>query len=225
MPLARDEGKTIGQSGYWSRFAVYMIGVPALLVAAVIAFLARHYALGVLCIFGIVPVSFWFRFVMMRRCRDIGWPIWLPWLAMILQFLVFFMAGAGSLMSGDFGALRSISSGSMLISFADLAFVIVLGCVASRPDFDYDKVFGGEPLPRAQAAGAPMDYRPGNLSEDPDAAREREDAAIARALEAYRNGGTQQAAPAEQATRQSPAAAPAPAPFTRPVGFGRKGLS
>jgi hypothetical protein len=100
--FARDEGRYIGQSQYWARFAVFMIGVPVLLGFGIYSLVTRDYGIGVLSILAVFPLSIWFRFVMMRRCRDIGWPVFLPWTAQGLQFLMFFgMFSSGVVSGGD----------------------------------------------------------------------------------------------------------------------------
>jgi hypothetical protein len=114
---------------------------------------------------------------MMRRCRDIGWPIFLPWSAQALQFLMVFLLFTSGGLSGGMGAARTVSSGSLLIGFADFVLVIVLGCVRSRHvDVDYAEVFGGEPAAlRAHPSPAPY----GVAADDrPSAIQAREDAAI-----------------------------------------------
>ncbi|HKR91363.1 hypothetical protein [Novosphingobium sp.] len=208
MRAAGDERRLLGQSGYWSRFAVYMIGVPVLLLVGAYSLLTRSFALGILSILGIFPLAIWFRFVMMRRCRDIGWPAWLPWTAQALQILMFFMIVSGAA-TGRTAALRATSSGSLLIAFVDFVFVITLGCIGSRDVLDYREVFGDAQLHGAEKARAAVTYRPDEMEEGPETARLREDAAIARALEAYRN---------------SSAVVRPKAPASRPAGFGRKGL-
>jgi hypothetical protein len=159
--LARDRGRRIGQSAYWGRFAVFMIGVPLLLGFGLYSLFSRDYGLGIVAILAIFPLSIWFRFVMMRRCRDIGWPIFLPWSAQALQFLMVFLLFTSGGLSGGIGAARTVSSGSLLIGFADFVLVIVLGCVRSRHvDVDYAEVFGGEPTAlRAHPSPAPTGLR------------------------------------------------------------------
>jgi hypothetical protein len=216
--LARDQGRRIGQSAYWARFAVFMIGVPLLLGFGIYSMFSRDYALGIVAILAVFPLSIWFRFVMMRRCRDIGWPIFLPWSAQALQFLMFFMLFTSGGFSGGFAAARTVSSGSLLIGFADFVLVIALGCMRSRQvDVDYAEVFGGEPVAiRARPAGTDYGIAP---AEHPSATQAREDAAIERALAAYRSGA---AAPT---ALSRPASGPVPvAAAPRASGFGRKGL-
>jgi hypothetical protein len=80
-------------------------------------------------------------------------------------------------------------------------------------DVDYAEVFGGEPTAlRARPSPAPY----GVAADDrPSAIQAREDAAIERALAAYRDRAAE------------PAATPRPAPIAtapRATGFGRKGL-
>lgn len=215
--FARDEGRYIGQSQYWARFAVFMIGVPVLLGFGIYSLVVHDYGLGVLAILAVFPLSIWFRFVMMRRCRDIGWPVFLPWTAQGLQFLMFFVlfSGGGS-SGGGLGAVRAVSSGSLLIGFADFVLVIALGCIGSKnADHNYSDIFGGEPLDRSTAAVRRPTGHAVPPGEHPDAARAREDDAIARALDAHRRGSVEPA-PSLQTVPMS--AAP------RVAGFGRKGL-
>ncbi|MEJ2409772.1 MAG: hypothetical protein P8Y58_17915 [Novosphingobium sp.] len=193
-----------------------MIGVPVLLVLGLVGIATREYGLGIALILAILPLSIWFRFVMMGRCRDIGWPVWLPWTAQGLQILMFFMIlSSGALTRGP-AALHTISSGSLLIGFLDFVLTIALGCVGGKENVDYGEIFGGDSLQRAAQARSAMNYRTGNVPKEVEADAQhgdREGAAIARALAAYRSGQT------------APREAPAPRPVAhRAAGFGRKGL-
>ncbi|MCJ2187567.1 hypothetical protein [Novosphingobium beihaiensis] len=218
MPLPADNRGKIGQGGYWRRFAVYMIGVPVLLVLGLVGIATREYAMGIALMLAILPLSIWFRFVMMGRCRDIGWPVWLPWTAQGLQILMLIMVlSSGALTKGP-AALHTLSSGSLLIGLLDFALTIALGCVGSKEAFDYDEIFGGDSLQRAAKARSAINYRTGNVPREFEAGAQREDrenAAIARALDTYRSGQT---AAASQETSAPPPAG------RRATGFGRKGL-
>jgi hypothetical protein len=227
----RNEGRIIGQSGYWARFAVFMIGAPVLIGFGIYSLFTGDYGLGLISILAVFPLSIWFRFVMMRRCRDIGWPVFLPWSAQGLQFLVFFMLFSGGGLSGDgLSAAKTLSSGSMLIGLADFVLIIALGCFASRQaDVDYADVFGGDPddawarPARPATPRMPTSYG-ADPSDYPDAARAREDAAIARALSTYRGGGAEPAPAPLPARQVAPVAAPPIIAAPRAGGFGRKGL-
>ena len=222
---ASEQGRRIGQSGYWARFAILMVGVPTLIGFGLYSLLVTHaFGLGLLSILAILPLSIWFRFVMMRRCRDVGWPIFLPWSAQGLQFLMFFLFFTSGGLTGGVAAAQTMSSGSMLIGLADFVLVIALGCVKSRDvEVDYADVFGDAPVTlraRPSAPHSPADYGI-DPKDDPSAITAREDAAIARALAAYRSGG------AEPVRTEQPARMPQPAPMMatpRAGGFGRKGL-
>lgn len=216
----------VGQSRYWTIFGAYMIVTPLLLIGGLYALFTGSYGVGLAALLLMAPLGLYFRVVMMRRCRDIGWPGFLPWVLFLLPMAAGFMGGFRLGETGP-GALPLMMM-PLLVSLADFAFAIVIGCkAAKREDEDYARIFGdaGEPArPASPPPSLPEIYpdepRPalapnaGAIGE-PDYSRF--DAAVARALEARRS------TPSDPAPAAAP---PGPAPLSahaRAVaGFGRK---
>jgi hypothetical protein len=189
-------------------FVVNIVAVAALLAGGFMAIFSGSFFLGVLLLIAIAPVGIYFRVVMMRRCRDIGWPAALPWIFFGAGMLVSF--GTLSQMFGSRGELPSLGL-SWLVSLADLVFMVVIGCIAGRSGqgIDYEATFGPDesdyrrPSPVRATAPAYRDEAD-ERDEDRDA---RWDAAIQNALN--KRGGTDGSVPR------------APAPI-RPATFGRR---
>jgi uncharacterized membrane protein YhaH (DUF805 family) len=207
----------VGQSRYWAFFGANMLLVPLMLGFGLYQIITGSFASGIVTILLIAPLGLYFRVIMMRRCRDIGWPAFLPWAFFGAQFFVYFAGPAGAMVGGM--PSMSVLLLPMVLGLADFVFTVVLGCMRSRhvnyaPVFDDGAAPMGmtRPLTASPAAGPALNSVSPAL-DGPDL--DRFDAAIARALAAQRDGG----APATAGP------APAPAGMTRPAsGFGRKGL-
>jgi uncharacterized membrane protein YhaH (DUF805 family) len=206
MGFPRDEAGRVSQSKYWALFGAYMLAVPVLLIGGIVSLASSGVGVGLLMIAAIVPLGMYWRVIMMRRCRDIGWPTFLPWLSFGLQSLSS-LSIRHAVLSGAAPAL-SLLLVPLLIAFADFAFSIVIGCIRTKDSVDYEAVFGDGPEPF-------RDARPASAIPAGYDAPDRFDAAIARALEAHRRG--------ESILDPAPAARPAPAMPARPAsGFGRR---
>jgi len=208
----------VGQGTYWLFFAVTMILTPALLFGGSAALLHGNVGTGLLMIFAILPIGIYWRVIMMRRCRDIGWPAFLPWLSFGLQFVASYSM-MHSLQSARYGAAPapSLMSMPLLLGLADFAFAIVIGCIRTKEIFNYEAVFGDRSESYDPRVTSSL-LRSPQLSPAPSEGSDRYDDAIARALEAYRRGeslvGAPAPAPAPGAARSEP---PRPA-----GGFGRR---
>ncbi|MFM9853378.1 MAG: hypothetical protein ACKVOJ_11320 [Sphingomonadaceae bacterium] len=216
MSTSRKHAKRVGQSAYWMYFIANFVLAPALLVGALVAVIYGSFGIAIFCILLLLPLTVNFRVIMMRRCRDIGWPVFLPWVSFGCS-MVLGMINAGAVVGNPqdaFGAVMASSGLSIVISLIDFVFMIVIGCIASKaPDIDYVKIFGDDdrqpqaPLPRVATA-----------RDDDGGDQSRWDAAIAARLAALSDPG----APA--AVSAIPVAAPEPRFAVRPAvaGFGRK---
>src|SRR6478752_3315858 len=98
----------VSQGKYWAFFGANMISIPVLLVGGLVALLHGSPGAGLLMIAAILPIGIYWRVIMMRRCRDIGWPAFLPWLSFGLQFVASYSA-THSLRSGAPPALSVLS--------------------------------------------------------------------------------------------------------------------
>ena len=205
----------VNQGTYWAFFGAAMILIPGLLFGGFSAVLHGSLGTGLLMIAAILPIGLYWRVIMMRRCRDIGWPAFLPWLSFGLQFVASYSA-THSLQTMRYGVAPSPSMMSMplLMGFADFAFAIVIGCIRSKEAFDYAAVFGDgpgsyDPRPSSQPSQSPA--QPGLARAE---GGDRYDEAIARALEAHRRG---------ESLVGAPPPGPTPSATTRPAGgFGRR---
>ncbi len=231
MAMAYAKGR-VGQSRYWTIFGAYMILAPLLLFGGLYALFAGQYAVGLAALVLLSPLGLYFRVTMMRRCRDIGWPAFLPWVLFLLPVGAGFLGG---FRLGDLGpSALPLLLMPLAVSLVDFLFAVVIGCKATKaaPDEDYARIFGdageaarpqSQPLPQPLSQTyhdepprtAPSPSAP--IGAEPDYSRF--DAAVARALEARKAA----------ASEPTPAAiAPTPAPLSahaRAVaGFGRKAV-
>ncbi len=206
----------IGQSRYWMFFGIYVVAVFTLLGFSLYSFATGNLSMGVTAILPLTPLGIYFRVIEMRRCRDIGWPAFLPWLLFLIPFGFAMATGLGSLGSGIGTAIAALTV-PLLIALVDFVFSIVIGCIATKDESeDYTKIFGGDPQP-----ARPMGYHEPGSSLPGDAARSRDydrfDDAIARALAARRS-----AEPARAAARPEEPEIAASAHARAVAGFGRK---
>ena len=209
MSISTHEDGRIGRRAYWFMFRVNLAIVVALLGAGFMAVAGGAFVLGILLLLAIAPVGIYFRVVMMRRCRDIGWPAALPW--------IFF--GAGMLASfGTYSQILGVPASaqvpivglSFLVSLADFAFMVVIGWIRGTSErTNYNAIFGPDERDARMAAPvrvARPAYR-GETDERDEDSDARWDAAIQNAL-AARAGAS--------------AEAPQPPVLPRSAGFGRK---
>jgi uncharacterized membrane protein YhaH (DUF805 family) len=221
MSFAVERSGQVNQGTYWAFFGGMVILIPALLFGGVAAMLHGSFGTGLLMMAAILPVGIYWRVVMMRRCRDIGWPAFLPWLSFGLQFVASYSA-MHSLQGIRYGVPPSASMLSMplVMAFADFAFSIAIGCIGSKAAVDYAAVFGDAPgsydrRPSSQPSRSPGSPPLVQPSRGGPEGGDRFDEAIARALEAHRRGESIMGSP--------PAPRPAPSdPPRRPAAFGKR---
>jgi uncharacterized membrane protein YhaH (DUF805 family) len=219
----QDRGR-VGQSTYWMYFGGNMVLGMFLLIGAISAFMNGSFATGIICFLLLGPMGIYFRIIMMRRCRDIGWPAFLPWLvfgcAIVFGMMNGFRAAANPGTVGSAAAFTPL----MLVYLADFILMIVIGCIGSKAPLDYAEIFGDHITREDYISGStPVGYGVGDQPHSfaPDRGdrgepnHDRWDAAIARKLAK----GTDQ--PTTEASL-APRAAPMPAMQRRPTGFGRK---
>lgn len=211
MATSSRKGR-VGQAQYWTVFGIYVVAVFALVGFAIYCFANGDLSAGVIAILPIAPLGIYFRVIEMRRCRDIGWPPFLPWLLFLLPLGFAMAAGMGGRGSGVGLAIAALTM-PLLISLIDFVFSIVIGCIASKDEGeDYVQIFGGEPQPTRPTGS---ETRPADPGDQPD--YDRFDEAIARALEARRSAGS------ELAVASAPVPEASPSAHARAVaGFGRK---
>jgi uncharacterized membrane protein YhaH (DUF805 family) len=221
----------IGRSQYWIALAVYLAAVVILVGASFYFLLTLNLAIAIAAFLIVAPLGIYFRVLMMRRCRDIGWPASLPWLIFAASVGASMFGGLGSLGAsvGSPTGIKGLLIGGLglplLISLIDLGFTILIGCIRTKDmGENLAQLFGPGP-------NDPVPARPIAHGDEPWADAPRRDpvpstpvhgesdyssfdAAVARALEARRNP--------EPQLMTEPATAPAPAAHARVAGFGRK---
>jgi uncharacterized membrane protein YhaH (DUF805 family) len=206
----------IGQTQYWTIFGIYVVAVVGLIGFSFYSFATGELSMGVTAILPLAPLGLYFRVIEMRRCRDIGWPTFLPWLLFVVPLGFALFTGMGGLGSG-IGPTVTALTVPLLISLIDFAFSIVIGCIATKdPGEDYAQIFGGEPQP-ARPVGF-QEPRLAGAADEPS--YDRFDEAIARALEARR---TASAYPAP-ALASEPATITPSAHARAVASFGRKAI-
>ncbi|WP_296677043.1 DUF805 domain-containing protein [Novosphingobium sp.] len=196
MSFSVQDKSRLGRSGYWTAFVINIVAIIGLLGACIAAALGGHISIAVLLFLLVAPVGIYFRVIMMRRCRDIGWPAALPWIlfgAGILATLTRFSQGLEGLRSPGLGGVAG------LVSLIDFGFMIAIGCIQGQSrsgsyaqyfepdDDDYSAVRPANRAATAQPARMPQGYEP-EVAPAASLSREDEeagwDAAIARALAA-----------------------------------------
>lgn len=203
MSFSVTDTSRIGRSAYWTAFIINIVAIIALMIGMVTAAFSGHIAFAILLFLLIAPVGIYFRVVMMRRCRDIGWPAFLPWV----------LFGAGMLanltrIGQGAEALRNPGSGTLplLVGLIDFAFMITIGCIQSQNrGGDYARHFVDDEddaapaaRPARAAARMPTGYDADAASAQRALLTTREDeeaswdAAIARALAAREQSGPEQ---------------------------------
>jgi uncharacterized membrane protein YhaH (DUF805 family) len=210
--------RRIGQSAYWSYFGMNLIIATGLFVGGIYAALSGALFTSLLCLLLTLPLSVYFRVIMMRRCRDIGWPSFLPWLLFGMAVL-YGLKGSWSL------DLAHMFGPRLALAMIDFVFQIVIGCIGSAAvssgDYgDYDPSFYPEYTPpasgsafnSAQLRTASARHEDAAESSSDEAARW--DAAIARRL-------AQSGAETMSTAEKPPVAQPRSLPRSA-GGFGRK---
>lgn len=223
MPFEVRDPKRVGQAQYWTFFVLNGVAIVVLLVGGLWALFSGELVLGMLMILAVIPVGIYFRVIQMRRCRDIGWPAFLPWVFFGMQFL--------NGLRFDLQEPTSMGLGlPIVLGLADFIFSIAIGALPSRQGFDPESGLAAY-APATQAPGVTVrssasEKEFGQMasgatySEDRDDQMSREDAAIARALAAHRSGQSLLADPPQARQQgQQPAV-----PGIRRGGFGKKGL-
>ena len=228
MSFPVDNSGRVDQSTYWMYFGANMILAPVLLFGGLYLVITGEIALGIVSILLLLPMGIYFRVIMMRRCRDIGWPAFLPWVLLGGGVVINMFGGGHRIGASAAEAISSLAT-PLIFYLIDFAFMIVIGCIAGRTN--YGSVFDDDdrPVRPAQrvgpsaygAPGDPFSPVPARVEAPRPAARmtgEREagdvdfdriDAVIAQRLAALQAGGSNPQ-PA-QAFPQGPAG-----------GFGRK---
>ena len=150
MSFDVEDRSRIGRSTYWLYYVGTTVAFWAMTAWAVYQLLKLD---TIPIVFGLIAPTalyFYFRVIAMRRCRDIGWPAFLPWLIVGLIFVCSFVAALkdGVRPEPSLETLDAPTVITALLGVTDFVFLIVIGCLGSaRPDLD---AFGEGPLNRRQ---------------------------------------------------------------------------
>lgn len=127
----------VGQTDYWIWFALNIVLTLACVGFASYAVLTGNIFVGVMLFLFIFPIGIFFRVIMMRRCRDINWPAFLPWAMLGLGFVVNLLFGPRPTIGYHMSAAALIIP--MIVSLLDFLFVIVIGCIpTATSSFNYE---------------------------------------------------------------------------------------
>ncbi len=91
---------------------------------------------GVLLLLLTLPLTIYFRVIMMRRCRDINWPASLPWLLLGAGFLAGLIPGMEVRTATQ--ASAAVLALPTILCLTDFIFMIAIGCISSASSFDYE---------------------------------------------------------------------------------------
>lgn len=225
----------VSQSQYWTAFGINVVACLFLAVSGFTLIISGSIVAGFLLILCVIPVGIYFRVIMMRRCRDIGWPPSLPW----IMLGVGFFANAANILGGGRADAAEITAASvfglpLIVGLLDFALMIVMGCIRGRgSDQNYWRAHDEEGV-RGQGSvrllesdhqghmlGSTQSPRHHFATADPGNDHEaRWDDAIAQALARHQQGST---GPSQASG--SPATSPITRGPPRPAGgFGRRGV-
>lgn len=148
----KDQGR-VGQSTYWMYYVGIMVLTWAMYGWGLYEFLKFHL---MPIVFGFIApfiLSIYFRIIAMRRCRDIGWPAFLPWLTLGLTMGCGVIGGllVGFHPGSAHGTISALMGVSMLLGLVDFVFLIAIGCIGSAgggSDSFADEHFDRRDLPR-----------------------------------------------------------------------------
>lgn len=154
-----EDKSRVGRSTYWMYYIGIAIGSVALYGWSIYELISMNF---VPAIFGfIIPsiLSIYFRVIAMRRCRDIGWPAFLPWVSMGLTMLCGAINGANAALNPTqaLGVISASMIVAVLVGLADFVFLIVIGCLESA-DGGYADAFGGAPYEPDDLPDTPHGY-------------------------------------------------------------------
>ena len=153
-----NDQSRVGRLTYWMYYVGIMVLTWAMYGWGIYEFVKLNL---VPIVFGFIAptiLSIYFRIIAMRRCRDIGWPAYLPWLTISLLVACGVISGlqAGLHPGSSLGTIGvSVMLGGVL-GLADFIFLIVIGCVGGADTGD-DSFEGGH-FDRQTLPSAPRGY-------------------------------------------------------------------
>jgi uncharacterized membrane protein YhaH (DUF805 family) len=127
----------VGRTDYWIWFGLTIVTNLALLGFGIYEIVSGGILFGIMLLLLVFPLGIYFRVIMMRRCRDINWPAFLPWV----------LFGLGMVVNLFFAPRPSVTHQvsitpfllPLFISLLDFLFTIVIGCIPTAVStFNYE---------------------------------------------------------------------------------------
>lgn len=159
MTFTVEDNSRVGRSTYWMYYIGITVTTWAMYAWAIYEVLKLE---TIPIVFGLIAptiLSIWFRVIAMRRCRDIGWPAFLPWLTIGLIVVCSIFSGmqAGFHPEAALATMGVTMILSGLLGFADFVFLIVIGCLDSAGG-GYADAFAGGPYEPEDLPDSPHGY-------------------------------------------------------------------
>ena len=169
MSYTVNDPSRVGRQTYWMYYVGFMVLTWGMYGWAIYEYVKLN---AIPIVFGFVApfiISVYFRVIASRRCRDIGWPAFLPWVTWVLPVALGVLGGLQAGMQAGMhpgvpptAAIASMGAAmvlSMLMGLLDFVFLIVIGCLDSQ-EAVYDPSFGHTYDPRDMPQ-APRGYLDG----------------------------------------------------------------
>ncbi|MFC4292710.1 hypothetical protein ACFOWX_09825 [Sphingorhabdus arenilitoris] len=127
----------ISRTAYWMTLLACIMLQAVILFGAGVSAIIGPSQVAVVGMTAIIIFGLAFHIVMMLRCRDIGWPILLPWVSLAVSLAS--LAAIFSIVRQDFWDSDWGIFGLFLWSQPSFAFVI--GLMPSKAEFAVDDIF------------------------------------------------------------------------------------
>ena len=184
MSYTVNDPSRVGRLTYWMYYVGFMVLTWGMYGWAIYEYVKFNL---IPIVFGFVApfiLSLYFRVIASRRCRDIGWPAFLPWVTWMLPVALGVLGGLQAGMQAGLhpgvppaAAIASMGAAmvlSMLMGLLDFVFLIVIGCLDSQ-EAGYDPDFGHRydprdmpQAPRRGLDGAPVHQRAQRIPQSHD---------------------------------------------------------
>ncbi|WP_156874140.1 hypothetical protein [Sphingorhabdus lutea] len=138
--MVQDEYAYVGRGEYWKYFFTIGIVSIGLLVGMIFCLLSLELLLTLILGLALFSLGIYFRIIMARRCRDIGWPVELVWISCGFQIFLGFVTQ--KTFDPNIMQDNPPSIFILLLVFSDLFLAIIIGCIAG-PDRGRKKKLAG----------------------------------------------------------------------------------
>ena len=189
MSYTVEDRSRVGRSTYWMFYIGIMIATWGMYGWAIYEYVKFNLFPIVFGFFAPLILGIYFRVIASRRCRDIGWPAFLPWASWVLPVVCgaiggmnaasHTMASMGRPSSEAIAGMGMTVVIGMVLGLVDFVFLIVIGCMDSQGG-GYDPSSGHSydvrSMPQAPRGflgdldGAPMGQRAARIPQSFDSA-------------------------------------------------------